>query len=442
MNRANEVSTGMNELMDGIYDAMDELMDGIYDGMDEMMDSTLNGIDEMMDTFFDEFSPVFAGMGLPTPTMDEAEHSPITRKPLERDPVKELTEDDHWRMAGNVGISWNFNAAMILSIKSAHQNYEAGLITWEQTLKQTERDVRKLFYGMLLAQESLRLSEASLENAKGRADQAQTNYRNGRVSELSLLQAQVAYENQKPQVLKARQALENNLDTFAFLLGIEVGTKIQLEGSIAPVYYELDVDQLIQKNLNSRLDLQALSKNIEVLKTNKTAINLSSYTPSLALSWGWQPSATIAALKDKEIEWKDKWTDSGGLSITLAWNLTNMLPWSTQRQQAKDLDANIAKLRLTTTMLADQAKNEITALVKSLELSRTQIEAMQRTMNLAQRAYDLTMTSYRNGTTELLDVRDAENSLNQAKLGLLSEEFNYLSNVLDLEYAVNTKLGK
>jgi outer membrane protein TolC len=41
-----------------------------------------------------------------------------------------------------------------------------------------------------------------------------------------------------------------------------------------------------------------------------------------------------------------------------------------------------------------------------------------------------------------LDVRDAENSLNQAKLGLLSEQFNYLSNVLDLEYAVNSKLGK
>jgi outer membrane protein TolC len=341
-----------------------------------------------------------------------------------------------------VGISWTFSAAMLMSMKASHANYEAGLITWEQTLKQTDRDVRKLFYGMLLAQESLKLNEASLENAKNRADQTQTNYRNGRVPELSLLQAQVAYENQKPQVLKAQQALEQNLDTFAFLLGMDAGTKLQLEGSIAPEYHELDAGQLIQENLNSRLDLQSLAKNIEVLNINKKALDLQSYTPALQLSWGWQPLAGMTGLKDSDIEWKDKWTDNGALSVTLAWNLTNLLPWSSQRQQAKDLDANISKLRLSSKALTDQATNEITTLVNSLELSRNQIEAMQRNIDLAQRAYDMTQASYRNGTTELLDVRDAENSLNQAKLGLLSEQFNYLSGVLDLEYAVNTKLGK
>jgi outer membrane protein TolC len=41
---------------------------------------------------------------------------------------------------------------------------------------------------------------------------------------------------------------------------------------------------------------------------------------------------------------------------------------------------------------------------------------------------------------ELLDVRDAENQLNQAKLGLVNEKFNYLSGLLDLEYTLNTKL--
>jgi outer membrane protein TolC len=54
----------------------------------------------------------------------------------------------------------------------------------------------------------------------------------------------------------------------------------------------------------------------------------------------------------------------------------------------------------------------------------------------------MTSIAYRNGTTELLDVREAETQLNQAKLALASEKFNYLSGLLDLEFAINTKLTK
>lgn len=50
--------------------------------------------------------------------------------------------------------------------------------------------------------------------------------------------------------------------------------------------------------------------------------------------------------------------------------------------------------------------------------------------------------SYRNGTTELLDLRDAENSLNQAKLGQLNQKMNYINALMDLENTLNTNLSK
>ena len=78
--------------------------------------------------------------------------------------------------------------------------------------------------------------------------------------------------------------------------------------------------------------------------------------------------------------------------------------------------------------------------VDTLNLARAQIDAMGRNVTLAQRAYDMTMRSYRNGATELLDVRDAETSLNQAKLGQISQKFNYISALMDLEDALNTDL--
>ncbi|MDR3284251.1 MAG: TolC family protein [Treponema sp.] len=383
--------------------------------------SRANEVADTMGAMMSGLAPLFQAMQIPIPASAAVE------------------ESDRWRAVGGISLSFTFSAAMLESMKASRQSYEAGRITWEQTLKQTERDVRKMFYSLLLMQESLKLQEVSLGSAKTRAEQAEINYRNGRVPQLSLLQAQVAYENQKPQVLKLQQTVDNSLSTFAFLLGMGAGTKIRLEGKIEPAYYDLDAASLIQDNLNSRLDLQSLNWNIAIMNTQLKAINLQSVTPALQLSWNYQPVAAMTALKDGA---DDPWSDNGGLSLTLAWNLTNLLPWSTQRQQAKDLQANIAKLGLSMGMLTDQARNEITSLVNSLDLSRSQLAAMQANIDLAQRAYDMTAASYRNGTTELLDLRDAENSLNQAKLGLLNEQFTYLSGVLDLEYALNTKLGK
>ena len=50
---------------------------------------------------------------------------------------------------------------------------------------------------------------------------------------------------------------------------------------------------------------------------------------------------------------------------------------------------------------------------------------MQRNVELAQRSYAMTLRSYQNGTTELLDLRDAARQLNQARLGLANQRYLY-----------------
>ena len=54
-------------------------------------------------------------------------------------------EADHWKAVGNIGVSFMFNAALVQEIRAARADFEAGLITWEQTRADTERSIRKLF---------------------------------------------------------------------------------------------------------------------------------------------------------------------------------------------------------------------------------------------------------------------------------------------------------
>ena len=305
-------------------------------------------------------------------------------------------------------------------------------------------NIKKLFYGLLVQQESLKIQKVTLENARQRMIQAQTNFRNGTIPELSLLKTQVNYENTKPDVDTAEQNLAQQLDTFAFMLGMPVGTKIELEGSIEPNYIEADVEDLLARYGNGDLDIKALQSSINVMKLNLNAINISTWTPSLSVNYGWQP----AYIGDKgafhfykDLGKDESWYDSGSLSLTLAWNITNMLPFSANRQKAKDLQANISKLEISMETLKENQKLKVKKSVDTLKQAREQIDASGRNISLAQRSYDMTYRSYRSGMTELLDLRDAETQLNQAKLGLLNQKYNYISALMDLEYTLNTDLS-
>jgi outer membrane protein TolC len=352
-------------------------------------------------------------------------------------------EEDRWSTVGTVSASWNFTPAYVSKIRIAKAQYEAGQISWEQTQKETITNIKKLYYGLLLQQESLKIKKTSLENARQRMNQAEANFKNGLVPEISLLQTQVNYENTKPDVDSAEQALIQQYDLFAFMLGMPVGTKIELTSSIEPSYVQVETEDLLAKYARNDLQICSMEKNIEAVKLGIRAAELATWLPVLALNYSYQPvyiGKEGAFHFYKDLGKDESWYDSGSFSATLAWNLTNMLPWSSNRQQVKDYRQQLLQLELAVETLKENQKVSVRKAVDTLNQAKQQIENMNRSVQLAQRAYDMQYRSYRNGTTELLDLRDAESSLNQAKLGQLSQKFQYISALMDLENTLNVKL--
>lgn len=350
-------------------------------------------------------------------------------------PQPDPTEADHWTAVGGVSVSWNFSAAMIESIRLAKRDYEAGLISWDQTLRQTELQIEKLFYGLLLQEQSLKIQQDSLENARLRMEQARINYLNGLIPELSYIQAQVSYQNMKPSVMKQEQLLKQQLDMFGFLIGLPTGIKIELEGAIEPPHIDLVAQDLVDISMENNPDILLLNKNLEILKLTYSMQNLQTYIPSLSLSWGFQP-----VVSDIQENWIDNYTDGGSFSATLVWNLTNMLPFSANQQKAKDTKDNIRKMELSLETLKENTALNIRTQIDNLNQAWANIEAASGNITLAQKSYDMNVTSYQNGTRELLDVKDAESQLNQAKLGLINSKYEYLTGLLDLEYSLNIDL--
>ncbi|MBD5447822.1 MAG: TolC family protein [Treponema sp.] len=353
-------------------------------------------------------------------------------------------EEERWNAIGGVSFGWNFSAAMIQQIRASKAAFEGGKISWEQSQIDTTMQIRKFFYGLLLQQENLKIQQTTLENSRQRASQAQTNYRNGIVPEISYLQAEVTYQNLIPDMEQKERELAQSFDMLGFLIGFPVGTDFELVGEIEPTYIEANSDDLLARYGGSNLDILSLQSNIDQLKLGISAGNLGTWIPALSVNFALQP----AYIGDKgawhfwgDLGKDEKWYDSGSLSLTLAWNIANMLPWSKNQQGIADNKAKLKQAELAMETMRENQKMEVRKAVDTLNQAREQIDAMGRTVTLAQRAYEMSARSYRNGTMELLDLRDAEKSLNDAKFGQLNQKYNYICALMDLEKALGVVLS-
>jgi outer membrane protein TolC len=335
------------------------------------------------------------------------------------------------------------SAALGHGIKAIKMDYETGQLNYEKAKLQMERDVRKSYYQMLLVKANIALLRESFETAQRRATMAQTNYRNGLIPEVNYLQAQVAVENMKPTIDQAENGLKLAMASFAMNLGLPYDTAFELEPVKGDLnFIPLDLAELIHKASTEKPDIVELQKTLSTLKTSRTAQALQMWTPYLNLSWGVTPMFNPVMDPWKE-SWGngDNWSSSGTFSITLGLNLNSLFPFTKEGQGLKDVDNNIRNLNINLAQAIRGTEIEIYNTVFSLEQVQVSVDALRHTVELAERTYRLTEQAYRAGLSELLEVRNAGDELNRARLAILEQNFNYINGLIDLEYAIGATFG-
>jgi outer membrane protein TolC len=128
-------------------------------------------------------------------------------------------------------------------------------------------------------------------------------------------------------------------------------------------------------------------------------------------------------------------------SVTLAFRLNTLFPWGSESQGLKDLDNSIKTASIGLAQTVQATEMETYNIILSLQKSQASIEALKKTVDLAERSYRATEQAYRAGLQELLQVQSAEDQLNQARLGVLAQNFTYILGLIDLEYAIGVPFG-
>jgi len=348
-----------------------------------------------------------------------------------------------WHVNGSFSATLDFSFALVEGIRSYRLDYEAGLISLEKAKLQMEQAVRKMYNQILLLESNVTLLNESYSNAQRQAAQAEANFRAGLVPRLTLLQAQVAAENIKPNVYDLENSLKTLKGNFALLLGLSYDTPFELEPISFNIFQiPMELSELISRASAEKPDIQELQASIMTLQSQKKALSLQQFTPFLRLGWTLTTlfSPTLDPFKDNLFT-LDNWNKGGTFSVTLGLTLNNYFPFTKEGQQRKDMEANLQIQNIRLAQMVRETELEVFTKLASLEKTRTSAEAQKNAVNLAEQSYRLTEEAYRAGLQDFQAVQSASLALEQAKLQLLQVNFNYLNDLIDLEYSVGVPFG-
>lgn len=348
-----------------------------------------------------------------------------------------------WNLSTSLDISLTLTPALSPGISLAGLDLGASRVELEKRRAEVERDVQKSFYELLLTEARINLIQDRIRTAERRLEQTQLNYEAGLVDEFTLLSARVNVANLRPQLTQLRNGYQQAMMSFKMQIGVPLDDQIQLTGSIEPPAgverIRRSIGSIDEGMLYGRFEIQGLEQQAAILEEQR---RLNAYQSLPSLTFGFNVDPTFQG-----DPWEDSWVDgdlwqqrSGMFSISVVQPIDPWFPRSESRNTIKGVERQLMQNRLNVNQALTGAEIEVRSYINNIESSLESIEALQLNVELASRAYDLAEQAYNNGLRDLTEVEQAEVDLQDARLQLIQEQQRVLASLLDLEYALNTKM--
>ena len=352
--------------------------------------------------------------------------------------------DNNWQ--GGISVEQTlFRGEAIIGISSSKLFKEAQAENMRATTQQIVTQTRIAYYNVLVAEEQLRLQEATVERLEKNLSENKSRLEAGLIDEYAVLQVEVQLSNQKPQLTQARYDVKQAYRELKVLLGVPLDLEFSVQGdlndfnitaqqasntinqnikqvdSMTPYQFEKK-ENVMDLATDLRGDIRVLESQND-LKSREIKAIKSRFLPTLSANYNLNWSAAQAG--SPVFFGSD---DTRARSQTLG--LTLSLPIFQGFQRTANLNiAQIEKKDLEEQKRAAvrSAKNEIQSARESLNQAIETAPARTQALELAREGYERAKARLANGLGSQLDVTNAELQLREAEANYARMVFNYLS---------------
>ncbi len=311
-----------------------------------------------------------------------------------------------------------FNATVIVGVGAAKVYSSAAREMYKAKELETIANVRRAYYGVLLAHEVAKMMQVNLKNAEDNLNNVQIMRRQGLLSEYDELRATVGVENLRPTVLQAENNYALAMDGLRAAIGISTEESFIVNDTLAltPID-DATLAAAYGLSVENNPVLNAARLQIEVNKAFVSA-EQSNYLPTLAAFGSYQYQAAKNSLN---ISTRDFITSSVvGLSLSV-----NLFQGLQTRARVDQAQVEVRKSEERLSNVETQLRVALHSVISQLHQARKRYEAQQRTIEQAERGYAIATTRFLAGSGTQLEVNDAQLALTQAKVNRMQAIYDY-----------------
>lgn len=291
-------------------------------------------------------------------------------------------------------------------------------------------NVAKAFYGVLLTQKQIELTEDDIVRLQASLKDAYTQYQFGLVDKVDYKRATIALNNSKADQKIYTEALKLKYADLRQQMGYSTTASLDLVYDSATMEQDalLDTNQVV--NYENRIEFQQLETQRRLLAYN-VQYNKWSYLPVLSAYGSY--SLGYANNQFPPLYKQDYPSSYAGISLSL--------PIFQGGKRYSDVRTAELQLQLTDydlVTLHNQVNTEFTSAMGVYKSALNDYYLMKDNLALSTDVYNTIQLQYRSGIKAYLDVVTAESDLRTAEVTYTNALFNVLSSKYDVEKALGS----
>lgn len=293
-------------------------------------------------------------------------------------------------------------------------------------------EVKKAFYNILLAEQSLEVLLESQATVQRTVDDTQLQYDNGLASEYDLLTAQVQLSNLRPSIIQTETSIRLAKLLLKMYLSIPEDVPIEAAGELDAMRDDvLAGTDGLTTDISDNSDLRTLELQENLLQMQLKTEN-ASRLPTVGAFGNFTLSGNnmgsvkfdmatggMSSVKDGYF-WQHPLYAGIQVSVPIFAGLTKM-------NRSREIKNQIAQIGLQRDYARQQIDVEVRASLNDLMTARETMFAQEKTVAQASKAYTIADTRYRAGAGTILELNSAQLAQTQAQLNFSQAIYDYLS---------------
>lgn len=288
-----------------------------------------------------------------------------------------------------------------------------------------ERNVTEQFYSVYQRQKDLSIARDEHQNQKQNYDIIKNKVEAGLVAKEELYQAEVNLASSESNVYSQEISFENIKDNFKLLLGISLDEDIAVIPNTDIISVQVNPVEAVKYALDQRMELrqQEITLEQDQFSIIRAKAN-NEFKGSISANVGMNAfDSNIKNVYDKPTD-----NEQVGVSLTIP-----LFDWGARKARIKSAELAHESNQISFDEEKKQIILSVRSICRNLPTLLSQINIKKKSIENAERTYDINLEKYRNGNLTGMELQQYQTQLTTAKQSYTTAIINYKQELLNLK---------